>query len=233
MSSACLLLAGIALAAPMAAQVSSSRNSGPQKMQLRVERREGNAWRTVDPALIFANDDRLRFRFQTNFDGYLYVLNKGTSGEFTLLFPTKESGERNRIVAGREYVVPATDGSFRVTGPAGQDVIYWMITPLELGPGGGKSGYVPLPPPPKHGTALSTLTPRCDDVVLRARGECIDSTAGVRSLGAEESLPENLKSVPGLRSRELVFIREKETAVVSSPVPMEGPVVYEYRLAHK
>jgi len=33
--------------------------------------------------------------------------------------------------------------------------------------------------------------------------------------------------------RDLLFMRQKNTAVISSPVPLEGPVVYEYRLAHR
>lgn len=207
----------------------------PRRMIIHVELRNGGAWKTVDPATIFDSGAQVRFRMKANFDGYLYVMNQGTSGDYTMLFPREDTGLQNRIEPDREYIVPATTGAFKVTGPPGQDTVYWMVTPIELArPGGtGPPGYVPLPPPPPPGSKLNTLTPRCDDAVFRARGDCIDSTAGPRRVQSTESLPSNLKDVPGLRSRELVFIREKEAAVVSSPSSLNGPVVYEFRLAHK
>jgi hypothetical protein len=30
-----------------------------------------------------------------------------------------------------------------------------------------------------------------------------------------------------------LLLRQKDTSVVSSPVPLAGPVVYEFRLAHR
>jgi hypothetical protein len=31
----------------------------------------------------------------------------------------------------------------------------------------------------------------------------------------------------------LVVMRQKDTAVISSPEPLTGPLIYEFRLAHK
>ena len=39
----------------------------------------------------------------------------------------------NRVKSGTEYTVPATGASFRIDGPAGFDVVYWVMSPLELG----------------------------------------------------------------------------------------------------
>jgi hypothetical protein len=61
----------------------------------------------------------------------------------------------------------------------------------------------------------------------------VDSTAGPRKVQDATTLPENLKKVPNLKSRELVFIRQNNAAVVSSPSSGDGPVIYEFRLAHK
>jgi hypothetical protein len=207
----------------------------PRRMVIHVETRSNGDWKTVDPATIFEPGAQVRFRVKANFAGYLYVMNQGTSGDYTLLFPREDTGMRNRLDPDQEYIVPATEGgAFRVTGPPGHDIVYWMVTPLEITAGRNpRPGYVPLPPPPAAGTKLHTLVPRCDDAVFRARGECIDSTAGPRKVQDPAKLPPNLKSVPDLRSRELVFIREKNAAVVSSPAGAVGPVVYEFRLAHK
>lgn len=222
-----------ALLAPVLAP--AQQQPPPRRMVIHVETRDNGEWKTVDPATIFDSGAYVRFRVKANFAGYLYVMNQGTSGDYTLLFPREDTGMKNQLAPDQEYIVPATEGgAFRVTGPPGHDIVYWMVTPLEIAPAGSpRPGYVPLPPPPPPGTKLNTLVPRCDDAVFRARGECIDSKAGPRRVQDPGSLPSNLKSVPNLRSRELVFIREKNAAVVSSPAGATGPVVYEFRLAHK
>jgi hypothetical protein len=64
------------------------------------------------------------------------------------------------------------------------------------------------------------MTPRCDETILRARGDCVDTSAGPK---------------PGrdLRSRDLTFMRRQNSAVVAAPAELAGPVVFEFRLAHK
>jgi hypothetical protein len=197
-------------------------------MEVTLERQEGKTWKTVDPGFVFEQGDRVRFLFQSNFDGYLYVMDYGTSGKHSLLFPSQDAGSENRIAAGKEYRIPATVAWFRIDGPPGHDIIYWLMTPLALG--GGEAGRFPLPTdkqPPKR------LLPRCDDSIFRARGLCIDSSAGLRGLTEAEELPENLKDIPRARSRELIIVRKEETSQVSSPAPLAGPVLYEFRLAHR
>jgi Domain of unknown function (DUF4384) len=217
-----LFVAAIALACACSAPAQTkSMSQGSHRMELTLEKRVSSGWMPVDPGLIFNKDDYVRFRFRTNFAGFLYVTNQSTSGDHTLLFPRQDTGQQNRIEASKEYIVPATSqGAFRVTGPAGHDIVYWMISPVEMG--GPK--YTPMPPPPpKSEKSLSSLTPRCDDAVLRARGDCVDVSAGAKAV----KTPENPAS------RELVFIQEQNRTVVSSPAPLQGPVIYEFRLAHK
>jgi hypothetical protein len=49
-----------------------------------------------------------------------------------------------------------------------------------------------------------------------------------------EPLPRNLAdSALGREPRDLLFLRQENTAVISSPVPLAGPVIYEFRLAHR
>ena len=216
-------------ALPIVAQT-KSLGSGPQRMEISLDRMEGPRWRNVDPGLVFAPGDHVRFRFRANFAGYLYVMIQGTSGKYETLFPRQDTGEENRVEAGKEYAIPATQGSFRISGPPGHDILYWMVTPLPLG---AAPKYEPLPPPPKPGPVPHNLMPRCDDTLFKARGECIDSSAGPRGIRRQEDLPENLKAVPDAKSRELLFIREKDLSVVASPGPLSGPVIYEFRLAHR
>jgi len=222
-------LIALAMLALAAAGQTKNLAQGPNRIELTLERQEAGNWRAVDPGLVFDTGDRVRFRFRANFNGYLYVMDQATSGNYETLFPREDTGEQNRIEAGKEYVVPATQGWFRITGPPGQDVLYWVVTPLALG---AQPKYQPLPPPPKSGPVPPRLPPRCDDTIFKARGECVDSSAGPKGVKPAEKLPENLSGAAAA-SRELMFIREQNSSVVASPAPISGPVIYEFRVAHR
>jgi hypothetical protein len=203
------------------------------RMEITLEREQNGTWTVVEPGLVFEPGDRLRFRFRANFGGYLYVMNQGTSGQYELLFPRTETGTDNRIEQDREYRIPASDAWFRVDGPPGHDIVYWLVTPVRLGAEGGSPEYVPLPPPPSGPVPPQNLRPRCDDSIFRARGICVDSSAGPRNVREETELPENLAAVPHLRSRELVIMKQGERASVSSPASEDAPLLYEFRIAHR
>lgn len=203
-----------------------------ERIEITLERLESSGWRTIDPGLVLDSGDRVRFRFRGNFDGYLYVMNYGTSGSYTLLFPREETGRDNKVKVGNEYIVPATETIFRVAGKPGHDIVYWLVSPVALGES-GPPRYVPLPPPPKPGPLPPNLMPRCDDAIFRARGLCVDSTAGPRAISDPARLPENLAGVPGATSRELVILRRENQSVLSAAEPLQGPVIYEFRLAHR
>ena len=200
----------------------------PQRIHLNVDRQDGAAWKEVNSATVFGVGDKVRFRVSANFSGYLYVMNHGTTGGYELLFPRSDTGADNRMEAAKEYVVPASQGWFKVSGPAGQDVIYWLVSPVEL-----SNTYRPLPPPPTQPEPPGSMKPRCDDSIFKARGECIDDSAGVKPVKPGEPLPSNLAGIAGATPRELLFMQEKGGTVLSSPAPLSGPVVYELRLSHR
>jgi hypothetical protein len=218
------LAAGCALAVAALAQ-SGAGNSSPQRMEIMVDRLSGGSWRAIDPALVLEQADRVRFRFRTNFDGYLYVINQSTSGKYESLFPREETGQDNRIAAGREYLVPATDTVFRIAGPAGHEIVYWLVTPARLTDG--------FPQYPSQRTPAPHLLPRCDDTILRARGDCIDHSAGPKLVPRDVELPKKLADVAEESRRDLLFLQQKDTSVISSPAPLTGPVIYEFHLAHR
>jgi len=224
------ILAVLCVVCGLAAQEQGVKAQPAQRMEITLERQEGAAWRVVDPGFVFERGDRVRFRFRASFDGYLYVMDHGTSGKYSLLFPREETGQENRIASGKEYRIPSTQALFRIDGPPGHDIVYWLASPVALA--GGDAGFVP-PPPPKTKQPPKTLIPRCDDSIFRARGECIDSSAGLRSIPEADDLPENLKDIPRAKSRELIILRKEGSSLVSSPVPLTGPVVYQFRLAHR
>ena len=206
--------------------------AGPKRIEIIVERNERGAARRVDPGQVFSTGDLLRFRFRASFNGYLYVMNHGSSGNFTLLFPREETGTLNRIEAGREYLVPMTDnGWFRLEGPAGYEVVYWLVSPVRLGEGRSSLSVPKLPAPAPQ--LNPSITPRCDDTIFRARGECIDTSAGPKLIPRGAEIPENLAGPARKAPDDLVFIRKKDTSVVATTAPLNGPVIYEFHLAHR
>jgi len=198
-----------------------------QRIKLSVERQDASGWKPVDSALVFKDGDKLRFHVSASFAGYLYVMNHGSSGTYDLLFPRSDTGADNRIEAAKDYVVPAAQGWFKLTGPSGHDVVYWLISPVRLG-----NAMRSLPPPPPAPDLPSSFHPRCDDAIFKSRGDCIDTSAGVKPLKEGEKVPRNLEGIAAPTPRELLFIQEKDATVVSAPSPLAGPVVYELRLAH-
>ncbi len=221
-TAACLL----GLLTLTAAQASAS---DARKVEVLLEKWITQSWQPVDPGTVLHAGDRVRFRFTSNFDGYLYVTNLGTSGKYELLFPTADTGAENRVEAGKSYLVPATQAQFVVAGPAGHDISFWMVSPtplagLDLLPAGGAPAAPRVPP--------HRMKPRCDDSLFRARGECIDSSAGLRTVPDNKSLPESWEKLPRMQSRELFFMRNQQKQVISAPGKMEGPMIYEFRIAH-
>ncbi len=211
-----LLPVAIVLTASLLAAQSKELERGPYRLQVTLERHAEGAWAAVDPGLVFESGDRVRFRVESNFDGYLYVSNQGTSGEYRSLFPTEEAGQNNRIEAGKPYVVPEGEGAFRIAGPAGHEIVYWTLTPARVGEPD------PLPPGvPEEPAAPARLQPRCDETILRARGDCIDHSAGIRKTGDT------------VRSRGLVFLKSDDASIIAASPKLEGPVTFEFRLAHR
>ena len=210
---------------------SRTMTQGPHRMEITLERHGSGGWSTIDPGLVLAQGDQVRFRFRTNFDGYLYVTNQSSSGAYQQLFPLRETGQDNHVLANKDYQVPATAMVFTIAGPPGYETVYWLVTPARLSEAPPRTPPAPqdYKPPPSTGT----LTPRCDDTIWRARGDCIDNSAGPKLVPRGEQLPQSLAGAADKTSRDLFFMRQNDKAVISSPVPLPGPVVYEFRLAHK
>jgi len=217
-----------ALAAGAFAQSPPPAGNG-HRIEVVLERLDGSTWHGVDPGLVLEQGDRVRFGFRADFDGFLYVMNQSSSGKYEQLFPGEETGQDNRIAAGKQYHVPATSSAFRISGPAGYEIVYWLVTPARLAssPPSPDSPAANRPPKPV------TLIPRCDDTMLRARGECIDDSAGPKLVPRGDELPRNLAGAADPDPRDLIFMRQNNTAVISSQAALRGPVIYEFRLAHK
>jgi hypothetical protein len=205
------------------------------RVDLVLEKKDGNSARAMDPAHVFAEGDFIRFRLRSGVNGFLYVINRGSSGKYQQLFPANQDNQDRSVKAGKEYLVPdSSDGWFRVEAPAGYENVYFLISPMDL----GKSLNTPPGPEPmdeRHPATepFATATPRCDDQLFRARGDCLDTGAGLKPLQHGEKLPETLSQVPAATSRDLVVVKGSNDTSVSSTEPFDAPVIYHFKIAHK
>ena len=73
--------------------------------------------------------DRISLGFSTNRDAYVTLVNVGTSGEVTILFPNRFSGGHG-VKAGKTYTVPESGDSYelQVKGPPGVELVYALAT---------------------------------------------------------------------------------------------------------
>lgn len=61
----------------------------------------------VDSESVFRSGDLIRLRIRVNEPGYLYVAHKGSSGSWSMLFPSADlGGGDNTVVPGKEYDLP-------------------------------------------------------------------------------------------------------------------------------
>jgi hypothetical protein len=206
----------------------------PNRVEIRVEQKEAGAIKQVDPAHIFKENDLIHFKVKANFSGYLYVMDQGTSGKYVTLFPGEDIGRTNRIEKGKEYTIPSPEvGWFKLEGPAGHDVVYWVVSPVELTASTAASIPAIGPVPPQNSQLPADITPRCDDTVFKAQGDCVDTSAGARPVAQSETVPQNLSQFSDRRTADLLFLKQQKVSTVSSPEPLSGPIIYEFHVAHK
>jgi hypothetical protein len=222
------ILLVLAMAMPM-----QSQTAGTSVLSIRLEQRKGDAAHAVPQNTVFRNGEILRFRLTSQIEGYLYVIDRGTTGSTSVLFPASGHAGSNRIGAGRGYFVPADgDGWFEVSGPTGFDVLYFLVsaTPISLpseGAPGTEATPSDAPPPP------SNLLPRCDDAIFKARGECVDGSAGVAPLAPDAPVPRELVPLARSASRDIVLTDDGDDTAVQFAPTAKLPIVYTFRLAHR
>lgn len=206
-----------------------------QKIEISVERKNGEKIARMNPSHVFEEGDLVRFRFTPNFPGYLYVTNQSTSGKYVALFPNKDTGTDNRVEANHSYLVPASEsGWFRIEGPPGHEILYWIVSPANMDPAkAGGDGSFPTPPSPAPTRPLAPILPRCDDEMFRARGECLDVTAGPKAIQDPAQIPRELRDLADPHPRDMSVNKSGDKASVTVPAGLHAPFIYSFRLAHK
>ena len=108
-------------------------------IRYRVLRRDPNGRATeVDAEATFRSGDRIRFTFEPNMDGFLYVVQRGSSGRWSVLLPHPEINDGRNAVTGFEEVTIPPEGWFRMDDTPGQEQVFVYLSraPIEALPGG-------------------------------------------------------------------------------------------------
>jgi hypothetical protein len=87
----------------------------------------------VNADRVFHSGDRIRIHYASNIDGYLYILQKGSSGEESLLFPTTAGTKENLVKADEDLIAPAP-GWFRFDEYPGYERLHIFFMPKNGDP---------------------------------------------------------------------------------------------------
>ena len=117
-------------AQPTAQPDQSARRVG---VKFRIQQWDEAGIRDVATSKVFHSGDRVRFEVESNIDGYLYVIQKGSSGLVSTLFPHLGINDGNNLVQrGAKYGVPASSWFVFDKTPGEENVMIILSrTPLE------------------------------------------------------------------------------------------------------
>lgn len=95
-----------------------------------LKRTAGKKFAEVAPDAAFHAGDMLRLSVTANQRGYLYIIQKGSSGNWTPLFPDpKINGGVNLIEPGKVYEIPNGAGeAFEIDRQPGEEKIFLLLT---------------------------------------------------------------------------------------------------------
>jgi hypothetical protein len=101
----------------------------------------------VPPGKTFSSGERLRFGVEANVNGYLYIVQRGSSGRTTLLFPSTEISQGdNQLRRGTELTVPGRKW-FTFDATPGTEQVQFVVSRkrLDIMPHlvGGSAGSAP------------------------------------------------------------------------------------------
>ena len=209
----------------IAAEPSVQKSSKPTHPGVRVwltDVAETSGKRKLSPQTVFRTGDRFRLWLQSNRDGYLYLVNVGTSGVTRLMYPRNNLS--NHITKGKDFAISSP---LVFSEPAGTEqlVVVLSATPIA-------DAAVQLRDGSLYKVALKPTLPPAH--VAQAAPNAFKPGAGRDSASA--SLDLALADLRG--SKDLKFEDDgTEVVAVSRHIDSPGggyaPVVVNLRLSHR
>ncbi|MBT9331044.1 DUF4384 domain-containing protein [Paracidobacterium acidisoli] len=82
----------------------------------------------VMPSTVFHSGDRVKISIMANHAGYLYIIQQGSSGNWSPIFPSQDAArESNYVEAGKVYEIPG-DGAFELNQQAGKEHLFIVLS---------------------------------------------------------------------------------------------------------
>ena len=82
-------------------------------MRILVLKSESGNFVPVDPGRIFTHGDEIRVAFESNFDGYVYVINVSPDGKKRVIFPGTQAANSSNVIRARQRIeLPRTSFIF-------------------------------------------------------------------------------------------------------------------------
>jgi hypothetical protein len=102
-------------------------------MRVILKKLEGEKLLPVAASQVFESGDRIKIDFESNFDGYVYIVNVAPSGKTCVLFPFADE-HNNQVRAGQRYTLPFSETSwFKFNDEKGDEVlqVYMSRQPIR------------------------------------------------------------------------------------------------------
>jgi hypothetical protein len=150
----------------------------------------------VAPGTVFHNGDHLRLSIMANQPGFLYVIQQGSSGGWSSIFPgplkDQASGESiNKIEQGHAYEIPNGKNYFRFDQNPGQEKLFLVLSRERISDLDG---------------AIKSLKDPTHPSSVPAKPE--DTAAPSEALEASNQIPDAF--VQRLASRDLTLVQEED-----------------------
>ncbi|MBI4906381.1 MAG: DUF4384 domain-containing protein [Acidobacteria bacterium] len=231
-------------------QIITASYEGGKPLGLRysVLQSAGGQWVEASDVKTFRSGDSIRVRVESNEDAYLCILARGSSGKWEALFPSKDAGRNNRIMAGEPRVIPSESGKWTFDDKKGQERLFLILSrkPFEdldqlimdidqagksprraIEPAKNKpvapNAPVPQPPAPKETMLAQSIGSIDDALVGRLQSRLIS-----RDL-VFERVDENTKPAATVASPE----KEKAAYVVDKSGRPDARVFADIKLMHQ
>lgn len=144
-------------------------------------KQQGSGTAEVDTATAFRSGERIRLTIESNDSAYLYLVLKGSSGRWSVLFPSSEiAGGDNHIEPGHRYTIPAQhwfafdeqvgeEKLFILLSRQPQEDIEGLIYSLQEAPATQPAAQPAETPKPEEKLLLAQALPIEDELIGRLR----------------------------------------------------------------
>lgn len=133
-------LAAISLIATAAAQAGGAKKQNEASrarglfiskksdaMSILIQKLDGGLLVPVDPSTEFKAGDQIKIQFQSNFEGYIYVVNIAPSGKRRVLFPYTEASN-NAVSPDERYDLPPGGDAIEFDAEKGTEVLQVIMS---------------------------------------------------------------------------------------------------------